>query len=107
MWGATTTAFSFTGSVAQGIATWAITGLGLCLVIPNVQSLTADYYEEQDRGKAFGVLYLTSAGGAALGTLWATNVGSSPPLMCRLPPTPHPPTKGGAHMCEDGAHPRE
>lgn len=79
VWGATTTAFSFTTNVGQGIATWAITGLGLCLVIPNVQSLTADYYEEQDRGKAFGVLYLTSAAGAALGTLWATNIGTYVP----------------------------
>lgn len=39
------------------------------------QSVTADYYAEEDRGKAFGTLHLTSAAGAALGGLYATNVG--------------------------------
>eukprot|EP00884_Botryococcus_braunii_P002276 jgi/Botrbrau1/12049/Bobra.0295s0005.1 len=75
VWGLTTTAFSFTHNVGQGIATWAITGIGLCLVIPNVQSITADYFDEGSRGTAFGILYLTSAGGAAVATLWATNIG--------------------------------
>jgi len=45
-------------------------------VIPNVQSLTADYYRAEDRGKVFGTLHLTSAAGAALGGLYATNVGA-------------------------------
>ena len=44
-------------------------------MIPNVQSLTADYYRAEDRGKVFGTLHLTSAAGAALGGLYATNVG--------------------------------
>jgi MFS family permease len=87
IWGGSTLAFSFATTVGHGIATWAVTGLGLCLVIPNVQSMTADYFEENDRGKAFGVLYLTSAGGAALGTLWATNIGRTPnlPALSLLP----------------------
>jgi MFS family permease len=75
IWGLTTTAFAFSTNLGQGIASWAITGIGLCLVIPNVQSLTADYYQENDRGKAFGTLHLTSAAGAALGGLYATNLG--------------------------------
>lgn len=45
-------------------------------VIPNGQSLIADYNEELDRGKAFGWLYLTGAVGAMLGTLYSTNVGA-------------------------------
>ena len=53
---------------------WAVNGVGLSLVIPNGQSLIADYYEDLDRGKAFGALYLTGAVGAMLGTVFATNI---------------------------------
>ena len=40
-----------------------------------VQSVTADFYDEEDRGKVFGTLHLTSAAGAAFGGLYATNMG--------------------------------
>ena len=53
----------------------AVNGVGLALVIPNAQSITADYYDELDRGKAFGALYMTSALGGAFGSLYATNQG--------------------------------
>ena len=53
-------------------------------VIPNVQSLTADYYRAEDRGKVFGTLHLTSAAGAALGGLYATNVGVPGVLFVEL-----------------------
>ncbi len=55
---------------------WAVNGVGLSLVIPNGQSLIADYYEDLDRGKAFGALYLTGAVGAMIGALYATNIGA-------------------------------
>ena len=42
-----------------------------------VQSVTADFYSEEDRGKVFGTLHLTSAAGAAFGGLYATNMGES------------------------------
>lgn len=58
----------------------AINGVGLSLVIPNAQSMTADYYDELDRGKAFGALYMTSALGGAFGSLYATNQGWCPAL---------------------------
>ncbi len=35
-------------------------GLGLALVIPCVQSLIADVYSSTTRGRAFGLLFLTS-----------------------------------------------
>ena len=35
-------------------------GLGLALVIPCVQSLIADVYTSSARGRAFGLLFLTS-----------------------------------------------
>ena len=59
----------------QGMVLSAINGVGLALVIPNAQSITADYYDELDRGKAFGALYMTSALGGAFGSLYATNQG--------------------------------
>lgn len=58
-------------------------GLDGVQVIPNVQSLTADYYRAEDRGKVFGTLHLTSAAGAALGGLYATNVGAPHLLACK------------------------
>lgn len=48
---------------------------GLALVIPSGQSLVADYHSPLQRGRAFGVLYLTSASGGMLGALFATNLG--------------------------------
>ena len=59
-----------------GLRVWAVNGVGLSLVIPNGQSLIADYYEDLDRGKAFGALYLTGAVGAMIGALYATNIGA-------------------------------
>ena len=72
---------------AQGSVFWAVNGVGLSLVIPNGQSLIADYYEDLDRGKAFGALYLTGAVGAMIGALYATNIGAAPRLhvCCLLP----------------------
>ena len=67
----------------------AINGIGLSLVIPNAQSITADYYDELDRGKAFGALYMTSALGGAIGSLYATNQGKQAYILA--PEEDHPP----------------
>ncbi|KAK9845923.1 hypothetical protein WJX81_006083 [Elliptochloris bilobata] len=80
IWGVVTVGFSMARTLREGIFFWAFNGLGLALVIPNVQSLTADYYRAEDRGKVFGTLHLTSAAGAALGGLYATNVGTLRPF---------------------------
>lgn len=80
LWGTMTACFAGTHSVFAGALCWGVNGIGLSLVIPNGQSLIADYYKELDRGKAFGALYLTGAIGAMLGTLYATNMGQYFPL---------------------------
>ncbi|KAL6780780.1 hypothetical protein ACKKBF_B11780 [Auxenochlorella protothecoides x Auxenochlorella symbiontica] len=80
IWGVMSIAFAFTTNVKQGIAVWAWNGLGLGLLIPNAQSLIADYFSELSRGKAFGALYLTGALGGTLGTLFATNMGHTRPF---------------------------
>ena len=55
-------------------------GLGLALVIPSVQSLTADLNASESRGRAFGSLWLIISFGGMLGALYATNVGAYKPL---------------------------
>lgn len=75
LWAAATAAFSLCTSLRLGMAVWAVNGLGLALVIPSTQSLTADYYPASSRGHAFGVLWLTASLGGMLGGLFATNMG--------------------------------
>lgn len=76
IWGIMTCGFAFCKSKEQGYFFWAMNGVGLSMVIPNGQSVTADYYSEAARGRAFGYLYLTGALGAMVGTLYATNLGA-------------------------------
>jgi MFS family permease len=54
IWGMTTLLFSCTTSVGWGAFVWAWNGVGLSFIIPNSQSLVADYYTDADRGRAFG-----------------------------------------------------
>lgn len=42
--------------------------------------MTADYNPAVQRGRAFGLLHLTGALGALIGTVFGTNVGSLQPL---------------------------
>lgn len=69
-------AFAMCNSVTTGAIFWAFNGVGLALLIPNAQSLIADYFKPVSRGTAFGALYFTGAIGGMLGALFATNLGS-------------------------------
>lgn len=69
-----------TSSIAWALPICAINGIGLALVIPSVQSLTADLNPSDSRGRAFGSLWLTISMGGMLGTLYATNVGATAPF---------------------------
>jgi MFS family permease len=62
-------------TLALGAFFWSFNGAGLALLIPNAQSLIADYFKPVSRGTAFGALYLTGAVGGMLGALFATNLG--------------------------------
>eukprot|EP00798_Chlamydomonas_sp_ICE-L_P023215 gene23215-30434_t len=59
IWGLCTMLFAFSQTVQQGRLVWAFNGIGLSLIIPNSQSLIADYYSDHERGTAFGVWQLT------------------------------------------------
>ncbi|KXZ54483.1 hypothetical protein GPECTOR_4g548 [Gonium pectorale] len=80
IWGFFCTAFSFATTVNQGMTAWAFNGVGLSLIIPNSQSLIADYYTATQRGEAFGTLMLTGAAGGMLGAIFATNLGGMTPM---------------------------
>jgi predicted MFS family arabinose efflux permease len=80
IWSTFTILFASTNSITTALPLCAINGIGLALVIPSVQSLTADYHAADSRGKAFGALWLTISFGGMLGALYATNVGALRPL---------------------------
>jgi MFS family permease len=52
----------------------ALSGIGLAVLYPTASSLLSDYYPENSRGKAFGLLGLTGIMGAVIGTLYATSI---------------------------------
>ncbi|KAL6782703.1 hypothetical protein ACKKBG_A07800 [Auxenochlorella protothecoides x Auxenochlorella symbiontica] len=80
IWATFTALFGTLSSYALAVPVLAMNGLGLALVIPNVQSLTADYYPPGARGRAFGALWLVISLGGMLGALYATNMGAATPL---------------------------
>ena len=47
----------------QAAAWCALNGVGLALVMPCVQSIIAEVYRSKSRGKAFGIIFTTSAFG--------------------------------------------
>lgn len=59
IWAAFTAGFAFSRDIVQGMTLWAFNGIGLSLMIPNAQSLIADYYPDTQRGAAFGTLMMT------------------------------------------------
>ncbi|KAH7618077.1 hypothetical protein Ndes2526B_g06979 [Nannochloris sp. 'desiccata'] len=75
VWATMAAAFAMTHSVATGAFFWAFNGFGLALLIPNAQSLIADYFKPVSRGAAFGALQMTGALGGMAGALFATNIG--------------------------------
>lgn len=80
IWATFTSLFATTNSISVALPLVAVNGIGLALVIPSVQSLTADYNAADSRGTAFGALWLTISFGGMLGALYATNVGALRPL---------------------------
>jgi MFS family permease len=51
-----TTLFACSKATWQGSILWALNGIGLGVMVPNAQSLIADYYDATHRGRAFGML---------------------------------------------------
>jgi predicted MFS family arabinose efflux permease len=75
LWATFTAAFACAHSVGGAMPAAAVNGIGLALVIPAVQSLTADLTPAEGRGRAFGRLWLTISLGGGAGALLAVNLG--------------------------------
>ncbi|CAM6083823.1 unnamed protein product [Calypogeia fissa] len=71
-WGLSTAAVAVSQTFFQCAVSRAINGVGLAIVIPALQSFTADSYLEGTRGVAFGWLNLVGSMGAIGGTMMAT-----------------------------------
>jgi len=77
LWALCAVLFASVSSLAAAICVWALGGVGLALVVPNTQSLTADMHDSKERGTAFGILHLCATLGGMLGALFATNIGET------------------------------
>eukprot|EP00878_Enallax_costatus_P019399 GHUV01020468.1.p1 GENE.GHUV01020468.1~~GHUV01020468.1.p1 ORF type:complete len:515 (+),score=144.64 GHUV01020468.1:258-1802(+) len=75
IWGIMTSAMALTVTLRQAMAFAGFNGLGLALLVPCCQSLIADLYPAEQRGRAFGTLQLTASLGGMLGGVFATNMG--------------------------------
>lgn len=74
IWSVCTIGVSMSTSLVQACSFTSMNGLGLALVIPCAQSLMADYFPAEQRGRAFGAMQLTMSLGSMVGSLYATNV---------------------------------
>ena len=75
IWGSLTIILGMLNSFAGIMSVRALTGIGLAVIVPTSQSLIADYFPQSKRGRAFGMLGLTTVLGAIVGTLYATLLG--------------------------------
>jgi len=78
LWGVVTILVGSSQSYNQMLLARGINGIALAIITPVTYSLIADYFKPESRGKAFGLLGLTSVLGAVLGTLYATTISGSP-----------------------------
>eukprot|EP00887_Chlorella_sp_A99_P007278 scaffold2.g7278.t1 len=74
LWACMELLFSTATSIWVAMPIAAVNGVGLSL------SLTADLYSANQRGRAFGALWLTISLGGMLGALYATNVAAARPF---------------------------
>ena len=72
LWAIFTIMMAFTVQFIDLFIYRCLTGIGLAVIVPTAQSLIADYYPPDERGKAFGLLGLTGVIGVIVGTVFAT-----------------------------------
>ncbi|KQJ90038.1 uncharacterized protein LOC100840670 [Brachypodium distachyon] len=71
LWAAATFLVAVSGTFTQVAAARGLNGVGLALVTPAIQSLVADYTDDNNRGSAFGWLQLTGNIGSVIGGLFS------------------------------------
>lgn len=80
IWAAFTFLVAFAISFETMLIFRAFSGIGLAVLYPTASSLLADYYPDNLRGRAFGLLGLTGIIGSVIGTLYATSIADTPIL---------------------------
>jgi MFS family permease len=76
LWSLCAVTFALSTNLVTALPSWAFAGAALALIVPNAQSVIADYHTPQTRGRAFGVMHLSSSAGGMIGALSATNIAS-------------------------------
>ena len=69
-WGVFTLLTALSSQYIDMLVFRAITGIGLAVIVPTTNSLISDYYSPEKRGKAYGVLGLTTIVGSIAGTIF-------------------------------------
>ncbi|KAM3275065.1 hypothetical protein ACQJBY_043813 [Aegilops geniculata] len=77
LWAAATFLVAVSGTFAQVAVARGLNGIGLALVNPAIQSLVADYTDDNTRGSAFGWLQLTGNIGSVIGGLFSIMLAST------------------------------
>src|SRR5271157_7713 len=72
IWGILTIFIAFSVNFMDMLVYRTLTGIGLAVVTPTVNSLIADLYPPAVRGKAFGILSLIGGMGVFIGAIFAT-----------------------------------
>lgn len=77
IWSLCAVLFASSTSLITALPSWALAGASLSFIVPNAQSLIADYHTPQTRGRAFGVMHLSASAGGMIGAVLATNIAAS------------------------------
>ncbi len=77
IWAIFTLLVAFSSSFETMLISRALSGIGLAVLYPTASSLLADYYPDNSRGRAFGLLGLTGIIGSVIGTIYATSISDS------------------------------
>ncbi len=80
LWGVITIIVGLSTSYNSMLISRGVNGIALAIITPVTYSLIADYFKPEDRGKAFGLLGLTTVIGAVTGTLYATTIAGGPQI---------------------------
>ncbi|CAL5221985.1 g4269 [Coccomyxa viridis] len=79
LWGIMTAAIGLSTTLPQAMAWAAFNGVGLAFVLPCAQSILADYYIPEQRGRAFGFMFTLAALGSMAGGFFATSISGKMP----------------------------
>lgn len=84
IWGVLTILLAFSINFIDMLLYRALTGIGLAVITPTVNSLIADFYPASQRGKAFGILSLIGGAGTLIGAIFASLMVTLSPIIAGI-----------------------